>query len=255
MHLARHLAHKANVSSPVSPKLRILDLCTGTGCIPVLLHSLLAPHIANIHILGVEISDKAVALANQNLHWNIGQTHLSQIASEQVQFVRGDVFRDIAILQNSWDVIISNPPYISPRGFYTETSRSVRKYEPKSALVPPNDCVVSGEYASIPRQDVAIGDAFYPRLLQIAKQVNAKLLLMEVADMEQAKRAVALAMESGHWDRYEIWRDWPERNGTLEKETLKIQSRSVTVVGEGHGRAVVFSKVERGVDLMGQVSP
>ncbi len=235
---------------PTCPQLRILDLCTGTGCIPLLLHAILSPKVSDLQLLGIDISREAVALANQNLHWNIRQIHLRQVASEQVRFAQGDIFGDTAIQRETWDIVISNPPYISPRSFTRETSRSVRNYEPKSALVPSTKCPMSGGDRDTQERDLAVGDAFYPRLLEIAEKVNAKLLLVEVADMEQAKRVVDLAVKGGYWEEHEIWRDWPDQGGTLQRDTLKISGRTAQIVGQGHGRSVLLSRSD-GVMILG----
>ena len=247
IHLANHITHGTlkqltTNGPPIFPQLRILDLCTGTGCIPLLLHAILSPHRPDLQLLGIDVSFEAIALANHNLRWNVGLSQLHQVAYEQLQFKQGDIFRDNAIWHDDWDIVVSNPPYISPRSFIAETSRSVRNFEPKSALVPQVDCAIAGGHKNAPEQDLAVGDAFYPRLLQIAEQVNAKLLLMEVADVEQAKRVIALALESDHWDRCEIWRDWPKQGGTSDRENLRIKSKTVTIMGEGHGRSVILWK-------------
>ena len=126
--------------------------------------------------------------------------------------------------ETEWDIIISNPPYISPRGYVRETHRSVRNWEPKLALVPCSSsysCTLDGDISkssssslssSSPsssssssamsasyqtdsglNQDVAIADLFYPRLFSIANQVNAKVVLVEAGDLAQAGRVARLA--------------------------------------------------------------
>lgn len=67
-----------------------------------------------------------------------------------------------------FDILISNPPYISPRQFLSTTARSVREYEPLQALVPPAN-------ESDKLSDADVGDMFYPRLLDIAERVQAKV--------------------------------------------------------------------------------
>ncbi|KAK3627445.1 hypothetical protein LTR56_019246 [Elasticomyces elasticus] len=123
------------------------------------------------------------------------------------------------------DVLISNPPYISAKAFSTTTARSVRQFEPKLALVPR-----SSDSTGV-RHD---GDVFYPRIVALADQLQAKVMLLEVADMEQALRVVAIVSRS-HWDGIEIWKDEPA-NSTLT--TTTIGSSTVNVRGDGHGRSV-----------------
>lgn len=125
-----------------------------------------------------------------------------------------------------WDVVVSNPPYVSPRGYARETARSVRNYEPRLALVPD----VGGD-GSVHEA----GDGFYPRLLEIAWGVGARVVLVEVADMAQAVRVAGMA---GGWEGCEIWRDWVDGGGGAE-EVADVDGRRVRVVGEGNGRAVV----------------
>ncbi|PGH06598.1 hypothetical protein GX51_02224 [Blastomyces parvus] len=168
------------------PNLRILDLCTGTGCIPLLLHSLLSPVFPKLQICGVDISPRALSLARENVTHNIGLGRLDERAREEVSFVRGDVLSELGAGDNMhaasngvWQggnlahfttaagssfssgssssndistpkstspeldtrtvtILLSNPPYISSAQFTNgTTARSVRKFEPKLALVPP----------------------------------------------------------------------------------------------------------------------
>ncbi len=71
--------------------------------------------------------------------------------------------------------------------------------------------------------------------------MNAKMLVMEVADMKQAERVVALMQHGYGWDGVEIWRDWlDERDqSSVEGEIQEVGGRDVRVCGEGNGRAVV----------------
>lgn len=228
--------------------LRLLDLCTGTGCIPLLFQHEFRKHnvrnVGSLESLGIDVSEKAVHLANENLKaQNEDRAALS--------FAQADVMTDInttgrigppplmQILQDQWkgggrpkwDVLLSNPPYISPHAFKSTTARSVRDFEPKLALVPR-----AGSHLT---SDEARGDAFYPRLLSIADEVEAKVILFEVADMEQALRVARLAQGQSIWDKIEIWRDEPGATD-LEGGPLQdaINAQGVTIRGRGNGRSV-----------------
>ena len=81
-------------------KFRILDLCTGTGCIALLLHSILkpvngscsiSPPDLDIEILGVDDSPQAIELARENLVYNISQKLLHPDAVHTVSFQNLDV--------------------------------------------------------------------------------------------------------------------------------------------------------------------
>ncbi|KIX95035.1 uncharacterized protein Z520_09345 [Fonsecaea multimorphosa CBS 102226] len=213
-------------------KFRILDLCTGTGCIALLLHSILKPPAANsgsnlglppgisIEILGIDNSEYAVSLAQKNLVHNISQKLLHPDAASDVSFQNVDVLalakkggdsegqqHQIRKILNaavadvdekeernyspsaSWDMIISNPPYIGPKDYEPggKTEPSVRKYEPKEALVP---TFARGEegWQRYRSSSIVLADLFYWPLRRIARAVGAKLLVMEVGDSEQASR-------------------------------------------------------------------
>lgn len=217
---------------------RILDLCTGSGCITLLLHALLSPHFSKLELLGLDASYRAVALALQNLRSNIRSGRLNYDADRHVNFVEGNIFAEKAVPEGPWDILISNPPYISPRSFDKDTSLSVRRYEPKMALVPQENFVAPKQLGDAAIDDEVIGDAFYPRLLNMAQHVNAKLVVMEVADMEQAQRVANLAISHISHAQCEIWRDWPDQ-GSSQKEILQVQGNPVKVIGRGNGRAVV----------------
>ncbi|KAI9698029.1 MAG: hypothetical protein M1836_004382 [Candelina mexicana] len=257
-HLARRLLegirrHGANPNKP----LRILDLGTGTGCIPLLLHASLSKLIPNIRIVGIDISPKAIELARRNVRWNIAQLNLDISARRQVSFQLGDILEmskecknticTTPILQTDWDVVTSNPPYISPKAFRT-TSRSVRNFEPGLALVPPpQNGIKLGETTELGHATNE-GDTLYPGILDIATKVNTKLAVLEVSDLEQAIRVASIALDTGHWDAVEVWRDSLNFNGPQASEgkaqpnQLVVEGHKIILWGDGNARAVVCRK-------------
>ncbi len=106
-----------------SSKLRILDLGTGTGC---LLLSLLHEY-KNATGTGVDLNPKAVETATQNAK-NLG-------LGGRATFQQGSWFDG---LTEKFDIIISNPPYISETDYKT-LDNNVRDYDPKLALVADNN--------------------------------------------------------------------------------------------------------------------
>lgn len=199
----------SNVSSGLDSArpLRILDVCTGTGCISLLLHAILAPLFPRLSVLGIDISSTAIRLANLNIEHNIQRGLLSDRSRTEVRFCQGDVFdggREISgieeILEShsfspscseesvlgehgEWDVLVSNPPYISPRSYQDgPTSRSVRHFEPKIALVPPMESMqgIPGAYKK--------EDIFYYRLIALSFKLSVKLTVLECGDREQGSR-------------------------------------------------------------------
>lgn len=74
---------------------RILDMCTGSGCIAISL----AKYIENSNIDAVDISEKALTIAELNSKKN----------GVNVKFIKSNLFENIT---DKYDVIVSNPPYI-----------------------------------------------------------------------------------------------------------------------------------------------
>ncbi|KAG9964630.1 modification methylase HemK, partial [Aureobasidium melanogenum] len=130
-----------------------------------------------------------------------------------------------------WDILISNPPYISPQAFDNTTQRSVKRYEPRLALVPP-------PHNSALSSKVDQGDIFYPRLLEIAQNFGAKIVLFEVADLEQAQRVALMANDQGIWDDIEIWRDYPSEHDSDAEIGNTTALKDVKILGTGNGRSV-----------------
>ncbi|MCJ1312050.1 hypothetical protein MMC25_005724 [Agyrium rufum] len=231
-HVAKLLLRaRDRLRTPLEHPLRILDLCTGTGCIALLLYSLLHRKIPNLQIIGIDKSPQALKLAKDNLQWNIAKGNLPTTAKNDVNFQSGDLLAESPFrLEGNWDLVISNPPYISPTGFARETSRSARNWEPTSALVPPH---TTGEHSYL----VKSGDTFYPSILEIAKSVQAKAVVMEVDGFEQAFRVGFWVNRAAAWNHVEYWRDDPSTS-----HGLPPIDEGINVVGSGMIRSVVCWK-------------
>lgn len=248
--------HNEDSKSLGSSNLRVLDLCTGTGCIALFTHNLLSNHYKSLEILGIDNNRHAIALANSNLQHNVRHSGLSERACSDVSFVQGDISSNHAIppsrsTDGQWDILIANPPYISPTAFNTMTERSVRNFEPRNALVPPSSPSRAGAQGT--REENAGGDMFYPRLLDIAREVGAKVVLFEVADMDQAMRVVGMAGMDKRWVGIEIWKDWPSVQNKREKaeDSVVVGGKTARVIGEGNGRAV-FAWTLQGRNMVGR---
>lgn len=101
--------------------LKILDIGTGSGCIAISI----AHHFKNFDVLGVDILDKAIELAKEN-------AKLNQV--ENIKFIKSNLFES---LDQKFDIIISNPPYISHQD-YESLEPNVKNWESKLALVADN---------------------------------------------------------------------------------------------------------------------
>ena len=96
--------------------MRILDLCTGSGCI---LLSLL--HYSNdCEGVGVDISQEALQVAAQN----------AELLGIRADFLKSDLYEKVT---GKFDLLVSNPPYIE-RAVIPTLMEEVREYDPYIAL-------------------------------------------------------------------------------------------------------------------------
>lgn len=118
------------ISSPVvSTSPRILDIGTGSGCIPITL----AKKIPQAELWGLDVSAAALALAQEN----------AQLNQVQVHWLEVDILQEVLWPQHfsnksTFDAIISNPPYIPEREQLLMPAQ-VTQFEPHLALFVSND--------------------------------------------------------------------------------------------------------------------
>lgn len=102
-------------------RMRILDMCTGSGCI---LLSLL--HYSNdCEGLGVDLSAEALGVAGQNV-----LKVLTPEKAEHAHFLQSDLFEKV---EGKFEIIVSNPPYIASAEV-EKLMPEVRDHEPRMAL-------------------------------------------------------------------------------------------------------------------------
>ena len=112
--------------------LRVLDIGTGSGCIAIALKK---AH-PEWEVMGIDISEGAIEVAKENAKRN----------EVEVEFRVADIFRTLkerelrdSIDKNpSYDIVVSNPPYICERE-KEEMRPNVLDYEPHSALFVPDE--------------------------------------------------------------------------------------------------------------------
>lgn len=95
---------------------RVLDIGTGSGCIAVTL----ALELDNVEVTAVDISAEAIATAKEN----------AKTLGAKVEFIESDLFHELP-LEEKFDVIVSNPPYIATTD---EIAQEIRDWEPDPAL-------------------------------------------------------------------------------------------------------------------------
>ncbi len=123
--------------------LKILDIGSGSGNISLSL----AKNLNIVSVTGIDISENALNLANQN-------AELNQI--KNVEFKLADVMQDLIYQLGKFDVIVSNPPYVSVPDFDL-LEPELKVHEPRIALT-----------------DNADGLSFYNRITEISKSLLEK---------------------------------------------------------------------------------
>ncbi len=107
-----------NIYENKNKKFKILDIGTGSGCISISL----AKEFPNSNITAIDISKKALQVANKNIVLNN--------VSTQVKTKLGS----LDDINDYYDVIVTNPPYLSEYE-YNKVQPEIKKYEPKIALI------------------------------------------------------------------------------------------------------------------------
>ena len=130
---------------------KVLDLCTGSGCIAIAI----AKHCKGkrVQVTATDVSDAAIMLAKENANYN----------SVDINFVESDLFSHV---HGRFNLITCNPPYIKSSEIAT-LQREVRDHEPRIALDGGED-----------------GLEFYRRLAKEVTRfiVRGGLLILEVGD-------------------------------------------------------------------------
>ncbi|HCA09939.1 peptide chain release factor N(5)-glutamine methyltransferase [Chryseobacterium sp.] len=158
--------------------LKILDIGTGSGVIPLVLKK----HFPEAQISSIDFSEKALETAKKNA----GHHQL------EINFIHGDYLN--FELAESYDIIISNPPYIGIEE-EIEIADSVKEFEPKMALFSPV-------------QDALI---FYRKIAEDARHYlkNNGLLFLEI---NQKLGTETLELYTGHFSKAELIKDLSEND-------------------------------------------
>ena len=115
----------------------IVDIGTGSGCIPVTIKK----YLPKAEIIGTDISEKALAVAKKNARLHLDHENTKRGKSRNLEFYKGDTLKAVPKkYRGKIDVIVSNPPYLTK----TEASKKGLAYEPKEALLCPD-----GQYSCI----------------------------------------------------------------------------------------------------------
>ena len=170
----------------VRDDMRVLDMCTGSGCIIVSI----AANRRLARAAGADLSEAALRIAAQNAAVN----HVPDI-----EWIQSDLFADIC---GTFDVIVSNPPYI-PSGEIETLMCEVKQYEPVMALDGSGD-----------------GLAFYRKIIAEAKEYLSEngMLFLEIG-WNQAEDVSRLMETAGYTGIY-----CPKRSGGAGSGRLRLPS-------------------------------
>ena len=150
----------------VSDHKKVLDLCTGSGCIIISLSKLCQLEKA----VGTDLSTAALSVARDNISSN----------GAMVTLLQGDLFEPVT---ETFDIIVSNPPYI-PTSHIDGLMEEVRDYEPRLAL----DGKEDGLY-------------YYKRIVkESVHYLNSGGMLFLETGYDQGEDLTRLLEESGYQD-------------------------------------------------------
>lgn len=175
--------HSAGFEAP-----RILDLCTGTGCIALAL----AKHLPAANITAIDIDPLAIEVATGN----IKKLNLES----RITLLQGNLFEPLATALDPapFHLIVSNPPYIASAQI-PKLDRSVKDFEPHRALDGGPD-----------------GLSFHRRILQAApdRLLPNGRVMMEIA-YDQGQTALDLANSFPAFSPNRILKDAAGNNRVL----------------------------------------
>ena len=174
--------------APAPPRVRVLEVGTGTGCIALSI----ASERPGTHVTATDLSERAVELATRNRE-ALG-------LEDRVDILLTDLVADVdPELMGSFSVLVSNPPYIPTEVLRREVPAEVVDYEPELAL-----------------DGGADGLDVFRRLLEVAPRVLAPGGMLAVELFEGALDAAAeLTRAQGGWATVEVREDLTHRPRVL----------------------------------------
>ncbi len=158
---------REEMPDPDKKEIRILDMCTGSGCIGISL----AKNFQNVFVVGADISKGALEIAKENAELN---------GVNNIEFIESDLYSKV---QGKFDILISNPPYIKSADI-EELMSEVKDYEPRIALDGSED-----------------GLEFYRRIIEKGKEFIKEdgYILFEIG-YDQREQVKELLREKGYSD-------------------------------------------------------
>ena len=109
-------------------RINILDIGTGTGCIPITLKT----NLPQANVSAIDVSEMALEVAKRNAELNKVEVNFIQANILEVEDV-SKIQTSISQLPTNFDIIVSNPPYVRNLE-KQEIKKNVLDYEPHLAL-------------------------------------------------------------------------------------------------------------------------
>jgi release factor glutamine methyltransferase len=159
-------------------KLTILDVGAGSGCIALALSNA----FKNSEVIGIDIHEGAIALCEKNKKHN---------GIKNVKFVLSDLYEKLEEYHDLFDLIVSNPPYISEKDF-PQLSEEVTKWEDKTALV-------AGDYGFAIHKKIITQAPLFLKKQSVLQKHSLPQLLIECGK-GQANNVVEIFDEAGFVD-------------------------------------------------------
>lgn len=171
-------------------ELNILDIGSGNGNISIAL----AVNLNNSKVTGIDISEEAIELAQEN-----AQRHN---CSGRVNFIKDDIFNVRDNKYSEFDIIVSNPPYVSEKD-YTNVQLEIKNYEPDFAVT-----------------DFADGYQFYVKIIYLAQHILKPhgRLFFEIAQGQSEK--VKELLKQSNFQNISIIKDYREIDRVISGEKI-----------------------------------
>jgi release factor glutamine methyltransferase len=153
---------RKDLNSASSSGKKVLDIGTGSGCIPIALKK----NAPELECYGLDISPAAITIAEQNASLN----------NVDVCFIQADIFNYQTL--DTFDIIVSNPPYIK-EDEKAQMEENVLAYEPHAALFVSNEkpLIFYEEIAAFSKKHLAAGGVlFFEINANLSFEMNKMLL-------------------------------------------------------------------------------
>ncbi len=159
-------------------ELRIMDIGSGSGNISIAI----AVNLPNAFVTGIEISESAIKVAEENLK--------KYDLNKRVSFLNYDILSVNRDELSDYDIIVSNPPYVS-KADYGKVQKEILNYEPDIAVTDFDD-----------------GYKFYREIISLSAQIlkpNGKIFL-EIAQGQSKK--ISEFMKENNFKEISIVQDY-----------------------------------------------